>query len=173
MALKKQADLNIKCQNFIDGKWQFSKEKKPIEIFSPWDGKKIGLLYHSNENDIDNAVLSAQKAQKAWGEQTIKARAQVMLNLRQYLCDQIDTFSHVISRESGKLLDEAKAGVLKGIEVLDYAFSIQNIDVGGKLTVSNGVTCEFRREPLGVVAGITPFNFPFMVPMWMIPIAVT
>ena len=70
-------------------------------------------------------------------------------------------------------MDEARAGVLKGVEVVEYALSLQNLDAGGSLEVSRGVRCEVRREPLGVVAGITPFNFPAMVPMWMFPIAIT
>src|SRR5690606_38991271 len=77
-----------------------------------------------------------------------------------------------VSFESGKTLAEAEAGVMKGVEVLEFALSLQNSDMGGKLEVSRGVHCEFRRVPLGVVAGITPFNFPAMVPMWMMPIAI-
>jgi malonate-semialdehyde dehydrogenase (acetylating)/methylmalonate-semialdehyde dehydrogenase len=82
----------------------------------------------------------------------------------------MEEISHIIASESGKTHAEAKAGVLKGIEVLEYALSIQNIDLGGKMEVSRGVFCEYRREALGVVANITPFNFPAMVPMWTIPI---
>ena len=78
--------------------------------------------------------------------------------------------SHLKSSESGKTFAEAKAGLSKGIEVLEFALSIQNLDLGGKVEVSRGVTCEYRREALGVVANITPFNFPAMVPMWTIPI---
>ncbi|HKU45077.1 MAG TPA: aldehyde dehydrogenase family protein, partial [Polyangiales bacterium] len=76
-------------------------------------------------------------------------------------------------REAGKTVAEARAGVEKGIEVVEYALALQNLDAGGTLEVSRGVRCELRREPLGVVAGITPFNFPAMVPMWMFPIAIT
>src|SRR5690606_13583040 len=72
----------------------------------------------------------------------------------------------------GKTFEEGKAGLMKGIEVLEYALSIQNLDLGGKVEVSKGVTCEYRREPLGVIANITPFNFPAMVPMWTIPISI-
>ena len=67
---------------------------------------------------------------------------------------------------------EAPAGLMPGVAVLEFALSLQNLDQGGRMEVSRGVSCEYRREPLGVVAGITPFNFPAMVPMWMIPIAI-
>src|SRR5207344_1203661 len=65
------------------------------------------------------------------------------------------------------------AGILRGLEVVEFAQSLPNLDRGGALEVSRGVTCEYRREPLGIVAGITPFNFPAMVPLWMFPIALT
>src|SRR5690606_17575617 len=84
-----------------------------------------------------------------------------------------DELSHTAAAECGKTFAEARAGVLKGVEIIEFAASLQNMDDGSALEVSRGVTCELRREPLGVVAGITPFNFPAMVPMWMYPIAVT
>src|SRR5205085_3137569 len=68
---------------------------------------------------------------------------------------------------------EAAAGIEKGIEVVEYGLSLQNLDGGASLEVSRGVRCELRREPVGVVAGITPFNFPAMVPLWLFPLAVT
>jgi len=75
--------------------------------------------------------------------------------------------------EAGKTLGEARAGILKGLEVVEFALSLQNLDQGGSLEVSRGVTCQVGREPLGVVVGVTPFNFPAMVPLWMFPIALT
>jgi len=75
--------------------------------------------------------------------------------------------------EAGKTVAEARAGILKGLEVAEFAASLQNLDSGAAMDVSRGVTCEFRREPLGVVVGIVPFNFPAMVPLWMYPIALT
>jgi malonate-semialdehyde dehydrogenase (acetylating)/methylmalonate-semialdehyde dehydrogenase len=88
------------------------------------------------------------------------------------LLRDINLIANQVSLESGKTLTEAKAGLLKGIEVLEFALSLQNLDTGGKIEVSRGVYCEYRRESLGVTVGITPFNFPAMVPMWMIPISI-
>jgi malonate-semialdehyde dehydrogenase (acetylating)/methylmalonate-semialdehyde dehydrogenase len=102
----------------------------------------------------------------------IKERTTVLLRFRELLLRDLDQLAHYAAWEAGKTLAEGRAEVLKGIEVLEYASSLQNSDTGGVLEVSRGVTCEYRREPLGVVAGITPFNFPAMVPMWMIPIAI-
>ena len=101
----------------------------------------------------------------------MKERAQVLFRFRDILLRDIKKIAQRISSECGKTLSEAEAEVFKGIEVTEFAVSLQNLDVGGRLEVSRGVFCEYRREPLGVVAGVTPFNFPAMVPMWMIPIA--
>ena len=81
--------------------------------------------------------------------------------------------ANTVALESGKTPAEALAGIHRGLEVVDYALSLPNLDDGACLEVSRGVTCGARREPLGVVVGITPFNFPAMVPMWMFPIAMT
>jgi malonate-semialdehyde dehydrogenase (acetylating)/methylmalonate-semialdehyde dehydrogenase len=122
---------------------------------------------------VDDAVSGAGDAAKEWARTPIKERSQVMFRFRNALLRELDTLAHCISSESGKTLAEARAGVLKGVEVTEFAISLQNMDGGGKLEVSRGVTCEYRREPVGIVAGITPFNFPAMVPLWMIPIAIT
>lgn len=141
-------------------------------VVSPYTGKTIGDGQYSTSDDLNVAVEAAAKAQLAWAKTPIKERAQVLFRFREELLKDIDSISIVIASESGKLPSEGKAGLLKGIEVLEYAISLQNLDEAAKLMVSTGVSCEFRREGLGVVAGITPFNFPAMVPMWMIPIAI-
>jgi malonate-semialdehyde dehydrogenase (acetylating)/methylmalonate-semialdehyde dehydrogenase len=102
----------------------------------------------------------------------IKERTAILLTIRNLLSRDLDRLSHSAARECGKTVGEARAEVLKGIEVLEFATSLQNGDLGGALEVSRGVTCEYRREALGVTVGVTPFNFPAMVPMWMIPISI-
>jgi len=110
-------------------------------------------------------------AAREWRSMPVKERATLLFQLRNLLARDIDRVSVSAALESGKTFSEAKAEVLKAIEVVEFATSLQNSDLGGVIEVSRGVSCEYRREPLGVVAGITPFNFPAMVPMWMIPIA--
>ncbi len=161
---------NISCHNFINGSW-VKGEKGQTDVVSPYSGKKIGEYSTPSPAQIKLALETAHTAQKNWGLSPIKERSKVLFNFRNILIRDQDEISHLKSSECGKTFDEAKAGLMKGIEVLEYALSIQNIDLGGKVEVSRGVTCEFRREPLGVVANITPFNFPAMVPMWTIPIA--
>lgn len=162
----------IQCKNFIDHQF-VDGQGEVVPVVSPYTGKVIGEYHNSTPDDVDRAVKSAQRAQTEWGATPIKERTRVMFQWRNILLRDIDSYSHIIAAESGKTWAEAKAGLTKGIEVLEFALSLQNLDLGGKLEVSRGVHCEYRREPLGVVANITPFNFPAMVPMWTIPIALT
>lgn len=160
----------ITCSNFIGGEWVKGSEGK-IDITSPYNGKKIGEASLPSKTQIQEALNLAMKAQIEWGQTPMKERARVLFNFRNILMREMDNISHLKSSESGKTFDEGKAGLMKGIEVLEFALSLQNMDVGGRMEVSRGVSCEYRRIPLGVVANITPFNFPAMVPMWTIPIA--
>lgn len=162
----------IRCQNFINGEF-LSGDGEKIQVLSPYNGKAIGEFNASSKTMVDMAINSASTAQKLWAEVPMKERTKVMFNFRNILIRDIDEMAHLKCSESGKQFEEGKAGLLKGIEVLEYAIALQNLDMGGKVEVSRGVSCEYRREPVGVVANITPFNFPAMVPMWTIPIALT
>ena len=165
----------IECKNYVDGQWKGSAlgAAQTLAVKSPYTGQVIGQVQQSQKSEVNEAVEAAAKAGLAWADSPIKERTQVMFKFREILLRELDTISHTISAESGKLLAESRAGLLKGVEVLEFAISLQNLDAGGKMQVSRGVFCEYRREALGVVVGITPFNFPAMVPMWMIPIALT
>ncbi len=162
----------LDCRNFINNEFVQGSGISQT-VVSPYTGKVIGEYRSSTRNDVALAVEQGSLAQKAWSETPIKERTKVMFNFREILLRDMDSISHVIGSESGKTFGEAKAGLMKGIEVLEYAISLQNSDTGGKMEVSRGVFCEYRREALGVVSNITPFNFPAMVPMWTIPIAIT
>jgi len=162
----------LQCENFVSGKFQKGSGEKQ-NVISPYTGKKIGEFHHSTAADVKHAVAQAVLAQKEWAQVPMKERTKVMFNFRQILMRDLEEISHLKSSESGKSVAEGRAGLLKGIEVLEFAIALQNMDLGGKTEVSRGVTCEYRREPVGVVANITPFNFPAMVPLWTIPIALT
>lgn len=162
----------LQLKNFTGGQW-ISGQGDGCKILSPYTNEVIGEFNESTKTQVNDTATNASKAFEDWKQTPIKERTQIMFKFREALLNNIEEISNTISVESGKTLNEAKAGLMKGIEVLEYAISIQNLDKLGKLEVSRGVHCEYRREPLGVVAGITPFNFPAMVPMWMIPIAIT
>ncbi len=161
----------MSCQNYIGGAWHKS-EGKTLDVISPYTGASIGTVPISTTADIEAAISKAKAAFFGWRATPVKERTQVLLRWRELLLQDLDTLAHTAAAECGKTVGEARAEVLKGIEVTEFACSLQNLDVGGALEVSRGVQCEFRREPLGVVAGIAPFNFPAMVPMWMYPIAI-
>ena len=159
------------CHNMIGGEWvpgQLGAET----VISPYTGKVIGEMSIPSPAQIQTAIETAQAAQKEWAKMPIKERSKILFQFRNILLRDQDEITHLKSSESGKTFDEAKAGLMKGVEVLEFALSIQNLDLGGKVEVSRGVSCEYKREPLGVVANITPFNFPAMVPMWTIPIVI-
>jgi len=162
---------SVSAANFIGGSW-IAGEAGAREVISPQSGKVIGDYSLPSRSQIHQAIEAAAQAQKTWAKVPAKERSKVLFDARAILLRDAEEISALKGAESGKVLDEARAGLMKGIEVLEFALAIQNLDLGGRVEVSKGVSCEYRREPLGVVAGITPFNFPAMVPMWMLPIAI-
>lgn len=171
MSVKIPSEI-ITCQNFINGEF-VAGQGEMIQVVSPYNGRIIGEFKTTSRSEVNKAVSDASIAQKSWAEVPMKERTKVMFNFRNILIRDLDEIAHLKCSESGKNLEEGRAGLLKGIEVLEFAIALQNMDLGGRVEVSRGVSCEYRREPLGVVANITPFNFPAMVPMWTIPIALT
>ena len=140
---------------------------------SPCDGRIIGTVGISDAVDVDAAVAAAALAFPAWAATPIKERVSPLRRFHELAARHAQDLANTVALESGKTPAEALAGIQRGLEVVEFALSLPNLDDGAALEVSRGVTCEVRREPLGVVAGITPFNFPAMVPMWMFPVAVT
>jgi malonate-semialdehyde dehydrogenase (acetylating)/methylmalonate-semialdehyde dehydrogenase len=164
---------HIEGKNLVGGEWVRPPGRETVEVRSPYTGDVIGSVSVSTAADVAAVVAAAAPAAEAWRNVPIKERTQTLFDFRALVLQHIDELSNLAALEAGKTVGEAKAGVLKGVEVIEYALSLQNLDAGGALEVSRGVTCETRREPMGVVAGITPFNFPAMVPMWQFPIAIT
>jgi malonate-semialdehyde dehydrogenase (acetylating)/methylmalonate-semialdehyde dehydrogenase len=122
--------------------------------------------------EVEDTVQRAHAAFAGWRKAPIKERCQHLFRFRELMLENLDALSHRAAAEAGKTVAEARGGVMKGLEVVEFALSLQNLDQGAAMEVSRGVTCQMSREPLGVVCGIAPFNFPAMVPLWMFPIAV-
>ena len=163
----------VVCHNFTGRDLLAREGHTRIDVTSPYTGARIGSIPLSDAEAVARVVNAAKEAARPWGATPIKERTVPLFRFRDLVLKNLEELGHSAAAECGKTVDEAKAGVLKGIEVVEYALSLQNLEMGGSLEVSRGVRCESRREPLGVVCGITPFNFPAMVPMWMFPIAVT
>jgi malonate-semialdehyde dehydrogenase (acetylating) / methylmalonate-semialdehyde dehydrogenase len=146
---------------------------KTIEVISPVDGSSLGSVTETSPEGVDAAVQKATRAFESWGSTPVKERVQPLFRFKQLVEDHIDELSAMVTAENGKTHGESKAGIQKGLEVLEYAIALPAIGQGGLLEVSRGVDCFIRKYPLGVVAGITPFNFPAMVPFWMFPLAIS
>jgi malonate-semialdehyde dehydrogenase (acetylating)/methylmalonate-semialdehyde dehydrogenase len=159
--------------NLVGGRFERPEGVASIEVYSPYTGSLLGSVPDSGAEQVAQVVAAAARAKQAWASTPLKERTAPLFRFREGVLARLDELAHSAARECGKTVEEARAGVLKGVEVVEYALSLQNLDAGASLEVSRGVRCEVRREPLGVVCGITPFNFPAMVPMWMFPIAVT
>lgn len=156
----------------INGKEINNDHEQQIIVHSPLTGEVIGRVPVASADTVNKAVAAASKAFETWGEVPVKERVQVLFRFKQIVEADMDTIASLISNENGKTIGEAKAEVEKGLEVTEFAASLPQILNQEVLEVSRGVDCTARRYPLGVVAGITPFNFPAMVPLWMIPIAI-
>jgi malonate-semialdehyde dehydrogenase (acetylating)/methylmalonate-semialdehyde dehydrogenase len=141
-------------------------------IISPVDGAPLGLLAIADAAQVDSIAQRAHAAFQAWGRTPVKERVQPLFRFKHLVEQNLTRLAATASHESGKTLDEAAAGIQRGLEVVEYACAAPALLAGDLLEVSPGVDCHTRRYPLGVVAGITPFNFPAMVPMWMFPMAI-
>jgi malonate-semialdehyde dehydrogenase (acetylating)/methylmalonate-semialdehyde dehydrogenase len=159
-------------QNYAGGGFiPFAGEMVPV--ISPLDGSLLSQVPRSTAAEVDVAVQAAKSAFPAWAGRTLKQRAQVAYRYREVLLARGGELAQLIHEENGKTIDEARAEVTRAIEVTEFACSLPQLAAGEVLEVSPGVECRVDRTPLGVVASITPFNFPVMVPHWTIPIAIT
>lgn len=157
-----------KVKNFINGKFERNGHSS-MDVMSPLDGSIISNLPLSTYNDVDEAVRAATKAFPAWSSMTFKERVQIFFRYRLLLEKYMEELTNLVHIENGKTYGEAKAEVEKSMELCEFAVSIPQIIVNEIQEVSKGVECRIERKPLGVVASITPFNFPNMVPHWTIP----
>ena len=157
-----------KVKNYINGKFERNNQNS-MDVLSPIDGSKISTIPLSTNEDVDAAVQAAKNAFPSWSGMTFKERVQIFFRYRNLLEQHIDELTRLVQLENGKLYGEAKAEVEKSMELCEFAVSMPQIVVNEVQEVSKGVECRTERKPLGVVASITPFNFPNMVPHWTVP----
>lgn len=157
---------NYVAGDFVKGEHEY------LDVYNPSDGSVISRVPLSSRDDVDRAVQVAQAAFPAWSSMPIKERVQVFYRYRTLLERDIEELTALVTEENGKVYSEAKAEVLKSMELTEFACSLPQIASGEVLEVSRGVECRIERFPLGVVASIAPFNFPNMVPNWTIPNAI-
>jgi malonate-semialdehyde dehydrogenase (acetylating)/methylmalonate-semialdehyde dehydrogenase len=161
-----------KVQNFIDGAFIDASGLRSLEIISPIDGSLLSIVPMSDRSDLDMAVKAASKAFPGWSKTPIKTRVQIFYHYRELLEKHMTELSNLIQEECGKTFGESKAEIEKSMELTEFACSLPQLVTGEILEVSRGVECRTEYNPLGVVASITPFNFPSMVPNWTLPNAI-
>jgi malonate-semialdehyde dehydrogenase (acetylating)/methylmalonate-semialdehyde dehydrogenase len=155
-------------QNYVDGEFVDGPSRR-VDVTNPADGSLLSRVPCSTSVELDAAVAAARRAYPKWSATPIKERAQVFYRYKALLEKHIDELAALVHEENGKVLDEARAEVLKSAELCEFACSLPQLVPGEVLEVSKGVECRVERYPVGVVASITPFNFPNMVPNWTIP----
>lgn len=158
-----------KVVNFIAGSFSESGSSDYLPVMNPSIGQPIAKVPLSTKQELDAAVQSAAQAFPNWSATPIKERAQVFYRYKTLMEKNFQELAALVHEENGKTMSEASAEIEKSIEVTEFACSMPQIVSGEILEVSKGVECRIDKYPLGVVASITPFNFPNMVPNWTIP----
>src|SRR5262245_38925266 len=158
---------------FIGGHWQTPAVARYGPVYNPSTGEVIARTPLAGETEVHRAVQAAQAALKPWADSPPARRTAVLFRYREILSTHLEELARLITRENGKTLEEARGDVRRGLEVVEFACGIAHLAKGESLPqVAEHIDGLTMREPLGVCAGITPFNFPAMVPMWMYPLAI-
>jgi len=158
----------------IGGAWRASAAERSAPVLDPAHGSELARVPFVTAAEIDDAVDAARRAFPTWREVPVPDRAQVMFRYKRLLEEHLEELARMVSRENGKVIAEARGEVRRGIEVVDFAAGMPTLAMGETVQgVARQIDSHSVRVPLGVVAGITPFNFPAMIPLWMFPLAIT
>ncbi|MBB6451150.1 malonate-semialdehyde dehydrogenase (acetylating)/methylmalonate-semialdehyde dehydrogenase [Geomicrobium halophilum] len=161
-------------RNCINGEWVDSESGVTESVPNPATGEEIASVPISTAADVDRAAEAAKEAYESWSLVPVPDRARYMFKYLQLLNENREELGEIITLENGKTLKDAHGEVQRGIEVVELATSSPNLMMGDALPqIARGIDGSIWRYPLGVVAGITPFNFPMMVPLWMFPLAIS
>ncbi len=159
--------------HWIDGQAVSADPERTGPVFNPSTGEQSAEVAFASSETVDLAVRSAKSAFESWRDSALTRRQNIMFAYREIVASRRDVMATALSEEHGKTLDDARGEVQRGLEVIEFACNIAHLLKGDfSEQVSTSVDTYTIRQPLGVVAGITPFNFPAMVPMWMYPIAI-
>jgi malonate-semialdehyde dehydrogenase (acetylating)/methylmalonate-semialdehyde dehydrogenase len=172
---EKASALNTvrKIPHWIDGQSYESDSNRFGEVFDSATGKQCADVVMASESDVDAAIRSAQDAFAGWSRTPVLRRARVMFRFKELIERDRKAIAALITQEHGKVLHDADGSIQRGLEVVEFACGIPHL-IKGEYSdqVGTGVDTYSMRQPLGVCAGITPFNFPAMVPLWMFPLAI-
>ncbi len=159
--------------HFIDGSARRGSVGRSAEVFDPNTGLVQAEVTLGDASDLDRAVRAARAAQPAWAATNPQRRARVMFRFKELIEAKMDELAHLLSSEHGKVIADSKGDIQRGLEVVEFCCGIPHL-LKGEYTegAGPGIDVYSMRQPLGVVAGITPFNFPAMIPLWMMSPAI-
>ncbi|WP_185985260.1 CoA-acylating methylmalonate-semialdehyde dehydrogenase [Aureimonas mangrovi] len=153
--------------HFIGGEHVAGRSGRSSDIFQPMTGEVVGKVALAGADEVRRAVENAKAAQPAWAAVNPQRRARVMMRFLQLVADEVDSLADLLAREHGKTVLDAKGDIQRGVEVAEFSLGVPHL-MKGEFTdnAGPGIDVYSMRQPLGVVAGITPFNFPAMIPLW-------
>ncbi|MDF2713231.1 MAG: methylmalonate-semialdehyde dehydrogenase [Paenibacillus sp.] len=170
---KVESERIPQLRNYIGGQWMTSSTDHYEEVVNPATGGILSYVPHSTKEDLEAAVRTARSAWTEWRKVPVPRRARILFKYQQLLVEHWDSLAELITLENGKSFTEAYGEVQRGIECVEFAAGAPTLLMGTQLPdIATGMESGMYRYPLGVVAGITPFNFPMMVPCWMFPLAI-
>lgn len=168
-----QLNTTEALKNFVGGEWIASRSGTTDPVYNPATGEVIAYVPLSSREDLDAAVLNSKQAFGAWSRTAVPRRARILFKYQQLLVDNWAELARIITLENGKNYQEAYGEVQRGIECVEFAAGAPTLMMGKQLPdIATNVESGMFRYPIGVVGGITPFNFPMMVPCWMFPLAI-
>jgi len=157
----------------INGRWAEPKTQQFGEVYNPSTGEVIGRAPMCGMKEVDQAAEAAAKAFVAWSNMPVTKRATILFKYRELMSAHFDELVKLVTKENGKTLEESKGDVRRGLEVVEFCCGVAHLSKGESLPqIADELDAVTMREPIGVCAGITPFNFPAMVPLWMFPMAI-
>lgn len=160
-------------KNYIGGEWVEASTDKVQRVFNPATEEVLAHVPISTQEDVDRAVRAAKEAFQSWKDVPVPKRARILFKFQQLLVDHWDELAELITKENGKNFKEAYGEVQRGIENVEFAAGAPTLMMGEQLaSIATDLESGVYRYPIGVIGGITPFNFPMMVPCWMFPIAI-
>ncbi|WP_082235452.1 CoA-acylating methylmalonate-semialdehyde dehydrogenase [Halobacillus massiliensis] len=160
-------------KNYVGGQWIEAKSDKTEKVYNPATGEVIGHVPLSSTEDVEHATAVAAEAFQSWKKVPVPKRARILFKYQQLLVENWDELAKLITLENGKSFKEAYGEVQRGIENVEFAAGAPSLMMGQQLpSIAEGLESGVYRYPIGVIGGITPFNFPMMVPAWMFPMAI-
>lgn len=160
-------------KNFVKGQWVDSSATEFLDVPNPATGELLASVPISTKEEVGKAVLAAKEAFQTWKKVPVPKRARILFKYQQLLTENHEQLAQLVVKENGKSYKEAHGEVLRGIECVEFACGAPSLMMGESLSsIAEDIDSEMFRYPLGVVGGITPFNFPMMVPCWMFPLAI-